>query len=268
MRRPTLGAVLILLPPSEGKSVPRRGQPLDLATLAHPGLTDARQHLLEALAALCAEQPEPAAQVLGLGATQLDEVRRNAGLPTARTARADAIYTGVLYDALGPRPPSTPAARRRAGRWLRITSSLFGLVAPGDRIPAYRLSGGTHLPGVGVVSAYWRERLDDEVRAAAGTGLVVDLRSTTYAGFWRPGPDLARRVAAVRVLQQVGRAACGRQPLQQGHQGPPGARAARARRDPGHPRRPGPADRRAGLDAELGEPGRHGRPLDVVVDEL
>ena len=181
--------------------MPRRGKPLDLATLAHPSLTDARQHLLEALAALCAEQPERAAQVLGLGATQLEEVRRNAGLLTARTARADAIYTGVLYDALGP-ATLDPAARRRATRWLRITSSLFGLVGPADRIPAYRLSGGTHLPGVGVVSAYWRARLDDEVRAAAGSGLVVDLRSTTYAGFWRPAPDLARRVATVRVLHR------------------------------------------------------------------
>ena len=42
-----------------------------------------------------------AAAALGLGPTQLDQVARNAGLLAAPTARADRIYTGVLYDALG-----------------------------------------------------------------------------------------------------------------------------------------------------------------------
>jgi cytoplasmic iron level regulating protein YaaA (DUF328/UPF0246 family) len=55
-----------------------------------------------------------------------------------------------------------------------------------------------------VVSARWRAVLDPVVRAAAGSGLVVDLRSTTYAAFWRPERDLAPKVATVRVLHQVG----------------------------------------------------------------
>jgi cytoplasmic iron level regulating protein YaaA (DUF328/UPF0246 family) len=42
------------------------------------------------------------------------------------------------------------------------------------------------------------------VQRALGSGLLVDLRSTTYAGFWRPGPDLAHRTATVRVLHEVG----------------------------------------------------------------
>jgi uncharacterized protein len=59
------------------------------------------------------------------------------------------------------------------------------------------------LPGLGGVSAHWRAHLDPVVRDTAGRGLVVDLRSSTYAAFWRPAPDLARRVVTVRVLHEV-----------------------------------------------------------------
>ena len=84
-----------------------------------------------------------------------------------------------------------------------IVSSLFGLVRAGERIPAYRLAGGVSLPGLGGVAAHWRGNLDPVVREAAGGGLVVDLRSSTYAAFWRPAADLAPRVVTVRVLHEV-----------------------------------------------------------------
>ena len=151
---------------------------------------------------------------------------RNAALLTARTARADKVYSGVLYEALDVASLDA-AARRRATRWLAVTSSVFGLVRPGDPIPAYRLAGDVTLPGLGGVAAHWRTHLDPVVREAPGSGLLVDLRSSTYAAFWRPPADLARRVATVRVLHEVGRPAAGGQPLQQGDQGPTGARAAR-----------------------------------------
>jgi cytoplasmic iron level regulating protein YaaA (DUF328/UPF0246 family) len=195
--------VLILLPPSEGKATPRRGAALDLYRLGFPSLTRAREQVLTTLVALCRADPDRAMQVLGLGPTQADDVRRNADLLAAPTARADSIYTGVLYEALDLATLDA-GARRRATRSLAVTSSVFGLVRPGDRIPSYRLAGGVNLPGLGVVSAHWRRVLDPVVREAAGEGLVVDLRSSTYTSFWRPERDLARRVASVRVLQQVG----------------------------------------------------------------
>jgi len=195
--------VLILLPPSEGKALPRRGSRLDLGALGFPDLVDARESMLAALVELCAGDPAVAAETLGLGPTQVDQVARNARLLTASTARADRIYTGVLYDALGL-DSLDAAARRRATRWLVIMSSLFGVVRPNDPIPSYRLSGDTTLPGVGTVGAHWRSHLGPTLVDAVGDGLLVDLRSTTYAGFWRPPAELGRRVATVRVLHQVG----------------------------------------------------------------
>ena len=195
--------MLILLPPSEGKTPPRRGKPLDLGSLAFPGLTPHRVEVLAALTSLCTSEPaDVAAKVLGLGSTQIADVERDARLAEAPTARADTVYSGVLYEALDL-PALDAAARRRATSWLAVASGLFGLLRPSDRVPAYRLSGDVSLPGLGTVSTYWGKRLDATVREAAGRGLVVDLRSSTYTPFWRPAPDLARKVVTMRVLHEV-----------------------------------------------------------------
>ena len=73
--------MLILLPPSEGKSAPRRGHPLRLGALSFPELYDARAEMLDALTTLCRGDADAAAATLGLGTTQIDEVGRNAALP-------------------------------------------------------------------------------------------------------------------------------------------------------------------------------------------
>ncbi|MGZ4492422.1 MAG: peroxide stress protein YaaA [Nocardioidaceae bacterium] len=194
--------MLILLPPSEGKTAPRRGKPFQPGSLSFSSLADARAQVLDALVSLCTTDAAGAARTLGLGSTQTAEVARNALLREAPAARADRVYSGVLYEALGL-DSLDAAARRRATSWLAVTSGLFGLVRPADRIPAYRCSGDVVLPGVGTVSTFWNKHLDAAVREAAGRGLVVDLRSSTYAAFWRPDKETARRVVTMRVLHEV-----------------------------------------------------------------
>jgi uncharacterized protein len=191
--------VLILLPPSEGKSEPRRGKPLDLETGA---LAGARRAVVDALVDLCTGQEEVAISTLGLGPTQADDIRRNARLRDLATAPAERVYSGVLYDALGLTTLDASAHRRALSR-VAIVSSLYGVVRPGERIAPYRLGGGVTLPGLGGVAAHWRSHLGPVVGEMAGRGLVVDLRSSTYAAFWRPTADLAARVVTVRVLHEV-----------------------------------------------------------------
>jgi len=256
--------VLILLPPSEGKTAPRRGKPLDLDTLSSPSLTPTRTALLDSLVRLCRDDPEAAAAVLGLGPAQRDLVQRNAGLADAPTARADAVYTGVLYDALGFATLS-PAGRRRATSRVAVTSALFGIVRPGDRIPAYRLSGDASLPGTGSVAGAWREVLGEAVTDALGPGLLVDLRSGTYAAFWRPDAALARRVATVRVLHESD----GRRTVVSHFNKATKGRIVRALLEDGaNPRTPralADALARLGWSVEVGEPTAKGTQLDVVV---
>jgi len=259
--------VLILLPPSEGKSAPRRGKPFDPAALDFPSLGPARELVLDALVTLCQGDPEKAAATLDLPPSQLDLVARNAGLRSAPTARADQVYSGVLYEALDP-PTLSVGAKRRAGTRLAVTSSLFGLVRPADRIPAYRLSGDATLPGLGSVAGLWREHLGPAVVEALGDGLLVDVRSGMYQNFWRPLPELAPRVATVRVLHEV----AGRRQVVSHFNKATKGRIVRALLEAGaHPRRPArlaDALRDLGWSVEVGEPTRKGTQLDVVVAEL
>jgi cytoplasmic iron level regulating protein YaaA (DUF328/UPF0246 family) len=259
--------VLILLPPSEGKSAPRRGKPLDLAALRFPGLTEARAQVLDALVGLCESDPDKAAATLDVPKTQLDLIGLNARLRTAPTARSDHVYAGVLYDALGL-PSLSGAARRRAGSRLAITSALFGLLGPADRIPAYRLSGDAVLPAVGGVAGLWRAHLGPAVTEAVGDGLMVDLRSTTYAAFWRPPAIHAARVATVRVLHEVD----GRRQVVSHFNKATKGRLVRALLEAGaNPRTPlalAGALRDLGWTVETGEPTRKGTQLDVIVAEI
>jgi uncharacterized protein len=188
--------VLVLLPPSEGKTVPRRGRALDLASLSFPRLTPTRAAVLQSLVATSGS-PD-GLDVLGVPPTLGGEVARNRDLVSAATAPAAAVYSGVLYAALGLASLDT-AARRRANRWLVVTSALFGAVRPTDRIPAYRLSMKVNLPALGPLAAVWRAPLGDELAALAQRGLVVDCRSSTYAAAWAPAGSTATRWVSVQV---------------------------------------------------------------------
>lgn len=256
--------VLILLPPSEGKSAPRRGKPLDLTALGSPVLTTTRERVVDAVVAL-AGRPE-AAEVLGLGGTQAELVQLDERLRSSPTARADRVYAGVLYDALDFASLSA-AARRRAGSRVAIVSSVFGLLRPGDRIPAYRLSGDVTLPGLGPVAGVWRQALEPAVLDALGSGLLVDLRSTMYAAFWRPPAQLAGRVATVRVLHEVDGV---RTVVSHFNKATKGRIVRDVLEDGGIPRSPAAlADllRALGWKVEPGEAGSRGTRLDVVVPQ-
>ena len=193
--------MLILLPPSEGKTRPEEGAPLDLATLSFASLTPVRELLLRTLVKLSSGNPKRAAEVLGLGPTQASAITVNAALTEEPTARADEVYTGVLFTALDL-PSLASDARRRADESLAVASALFGLLRPSDRIPAYRLSGTVTLPRLGPVAGRWRSTLPDVMAETTDDGLLIDLRSGTYTALGKPPAALAERTATMRVLHE------------------------------------------------------------------
>ncbi|MFC8301506.1 peroxide stress protein YaaA [Micromonospora orduensis] len=194
--------MLILLPPSEGKADAGTGRRFSPDRVSLPELNPARERVLDALVTLCAGPDEEAARVaLGLSEGQRDELRRNARLRAAATAPAERLYTGVLYEALGLASLPAPA-QRAARRSILISSGLWGAVRLADRIPPYRCPIGARLPGVGALSAYWREELASALDGAAGRGPVLDLRSGAYAATWTPRGELAERTVTVRVLHE------------------------------------------------------------------
>lgn len=176
--------MLILLPPSEGKNAVRRGRPLQLDELSFAELTPTRRRVLDATVA-AATRPD-AARLFGVSAGLAAEVAANVGLTTRPAARADRVFAGVLYAALDLAGLDA-AARRRAAHRLLISSALFGVLRPTDRIPEHRLAIGARLPALadGLLGR-WRAALAGPLDAAAGSGLIVDCRSAGYAAMWRP----------------------------------------------------------------------------------
>jgi uncharacterized protein len=214
--------VLVLLPPSETKAGGGAGPALDLDALSFPELNGVRQRLVSALVDLARDVPASLA-VLGLSERQAEEVARNAALRVAATMPAIRRYTGVLYDALDAGSFSR-AERRRAGARLAVASALFGLVRAEDPIPAYRLSGGSSLPGVGALRSAWHPVLGKTLSTV--DDLVLDLRSGPYANL-APVPH----AVTVRVVSAEGRLAISH--FNKAHKGRLAAALARAPREPG-----------------------------------
>jgi cytoplasmic iron level regulating protein YaaA (DUF328/UPF0246 family) len=197
--------VLILLPPSESKRAGGTGRSrLNLHDLRFPELLAEREQTARALVELASSPDrDRAATLLGIPRTLIGELAADAALFDSPLLPAIDRYTGVLYDALDA--PSLPQeARRHLGRSVAIHSAVFGPIGALDRIPDYRMSATSKLPGVRLRSL-WAPAVQ---RALAGvSGPIIDLRSEGYvalgptgprddAAFVRvvtPGPDGTRR---------------------------------------------------------------------------
>ena len=207
--------MLILLAPSEGKTAPAAGPPLDLAALTHADeLTRPRERVLEALVRLSAGRSRKRAlDALGLAKTQAGELERNAGLRDAPTAPAAEIYAGVLYQhlalaELGKR------ARSRAADTVLVASALFGVVGLDDPVPAYRLAMGARIPSLRkALPALWRPALAAALPDEPGE-LVLDLRSGAYAAAWTHKHATRVAIRAVtpdgKVISHMAKATRGR----------------------------------------------------------
>jgi cytoplasmic iron level regulating protein YaaA (DUF328/UPF0246 family) len=146
--------MLILLPPSEGKTEPEGGEAVDLGSLVFAEeLGKKREKLIRAF--------DPA-------------------LLKAPAAPAAEVYTGVLFGRL-----QLPKLGKRARGRVLIASALWGFVRPDDRISSYKFPPKTKLKGIGAPAAYWRPALAEAMPDRKG-GLIVDMRSGAYAAFWKP----------------------------------------------------------------------------------
>lgn len=192
--------MLILLPPSEGKAAPRRrGAPVSLESLSFPELADTRKLIMNAL--IEASGADNALEILGVGASLAVEVEQNRRVDELPAALAADVFTGVLFEALDL-PTLSVAARRRAARSVLVQSALWGPVSLRDKIAPYRLSMSARLPGLDPLASMWRAVLDPVLTEAAGSQVVVDCRSSTYAAAWQPRGEVAKRTVSVRVFSE------------------------------------------------------------------
>jgi cytoplasmic iron level regulating protein YaaA (DUF328/UPF0246 family) len=199
---------LILLPPSEGKACGGDGPPWARGTMRLGSLDRHRRIVLDALARLAREHrrdPVPVlSKLLGVKGSALAEaveadrcVRRSPTMPAIER------YTGVLYGALDHRTlPAT--SRRRLADQVLIASGAFGLVAPTDPIPDYKLKMGASLPGVGKLSTAWRPHVDAALAPLAEDRTVWNLLPNEHAAAWS-GSDRVATQISVRFADEVER---------------------------------------------------------------
>jgi cytoplasmic iron level regulating protein YaaA (DUF328/UPF0246 family) len=188
---------LILLPPSEGKTGRSRGRAVDHSTLSFPELNPVREQVLETLAKV--SSTSDAQEILGVGASLQGEVDRNTRWRTEPAVPVSELYSGVLYDALSYATLSA-GSKRRAGNRLLVVSAAWGALRMADRVPPYRLSMGTTLPGLGPLASVWRDPLTAALTDA--DGIIVDCRSSTYVAAWRPSGDQAAKWVSVNVVRE------------------------------------------------------------------
>lgn len=147
---------LLLLPPSEGKAAGGTGPVWARGTMRDRAL-DRHRHVV-----LTAARAEGAT---ARGAPTLPAVER---------------YSGVLYRELDWPSLSAPA-RARGGAQVRIASGLWGLVAPEDPIPHYRLKASARVGGLGVLARWWRPRLAPVLAELTAGRVVWDLLPIEHA---------------------------------------------------------------------------------------
>jgi hypothetical protein len=190
--------MLILLPPSEGKTGGGDGPPVDLKTLSWPDLDRARNRVATTLVSVCRRSPRKAREYLGLSEA-LDEDRlANAELLESATMPAGRRYRGTLHEALDY--PSLPAAaRRRADASLVVFSGLWGAVRPTDALPAYRIGINTKLPKIGPLASYWREPLVAALDDAVASIGALDFRSSGYSQMYRPSADALSALIPIAI---------------------------------------------------------------------
>lgn len=172
-------AALILLPPSEGKAPGGDGPPWQPGTMAVAELDPARRRLARALGARAA----------GLRAPTLPAIER---------------YTGVLYKELDA--ASLPvAASRRLDRSVLIVSGRWGLVAPTDPIPDYRLKMGARVDPLGKLSTWWRPAITGALSELARGAVVWDLLPQEHAAALEWGSVEPRHRITARFVDRDGR---------------------------------------------------------------
>ena len=174
---------LILLPPSEGKAAGGDGPAWSHDTM-QVDLDRERDKVLAGLARAMRQNEAARGKLLGVkGVALAAATEANRSVRSSPTLPAIERYTGVLYDAMDVSTLSR-ASRSRVDRSVLIVSALWGVVAPADLIPDYKLKMGAALPALGRTTSFWRSPLSERISQEAHGRTVWNLLPNEHAAAW------------------------------------------------------------------------------------
>jgi cytoplasmic iron level regulating protein YaaA (DUF328/UPF0246 family) len=201
---PRVAKPLLLIPPSEAKAPGGDGPPWSDSARAFPQLDPQRREVINALRRTMRGDADAAAKLLGVGpAAAADAISQNLVIDSAPTMPAIARYEGVLYDALDY--PALPARqRKRIDEQVAIVSAVWGVVAPRDPIPDYKLKMSASLDPLGRLSTWWRPAVSRVLDELAAGRVVWNLLPTEHSTAWRSNGS-SNAVIRVRFLDEVER---------------------------------------------------------------
>jgi hypothetical protein len=162
---------IVLIPPSEGKAQGGEGSAWTTGTMKMQLDTD-RVRVLK-----------------GLGAPG----KLIAGGPTMPAIER---YSGVLYKELAYRDASA-RDRKRIDAQVLTFSGLWGLVAPRDPIPFYKLKMSASLAPLGKLAAWWRPRISPVLDTWVAGRTVWDLLPNEHLAAWPTSDAPAQRIRVV-----------------------------------------------------------------------
>ena len=193
---------LLLIPPSEGKSAGGSSDPWAQGTGRFSMLDADRERVLAALVRAMRASAVNRRALLGVrGDALAAATAANLAVRVAPTRPAIERYTGVLYGALDTE--TLPArSRQRAVGQLVIFSGLWGLLAPDDPIPDYKLKMGASPKPLGKLSTWWRPRVTAALAELTPGRTVWDLLPNEHAAAWAPEAGSVGLRIGVRFLDR------------------------------------------------------------------
>ncbi len=194
------GAVIVLLPPSEGKAAGGRGT-WSFADGAFGDLAGRRREVAEAVVA----ELDDRKRVFGTDGPLADRAVEAAWALAAGAAPslpAWRRFTGVVWEHLDP-ATLPPVARRR----IVVPSAQLGLSRGDDSVPDFRLKFSVSLGGLGRLDRWWRKELTEAL--ARTRGPIVDLLPNEHAAALDLEVLGRRRVVRVHFVTADGSGAAG-----------------------------------------------------------
>lgn len=177
--------LIVLLPPSEGKTRGGEGPGWTVDAGRFPGLAVPRRRVANALKRARGGNEK----LLGARGDLLAEARAaNRALVGAPTRPTWARFSGVVWEHLGPATLGT-RARRRAEAGVLVVSAVTGLSAWADPVPDFRLKLSARLEPVGGLAAFWRPHVSAALAELAAGHTVVDLLPQEHRAAWVPDPS-------------------------------------------------------------------------------